>query len=52
MTIKSITKNTNCSDKPKLEKLIKQLIDPEPNIRPYINEIIETIRFIGEDVEN
>ena len=52
MTIKNITKNTNCNDKPKLDELIKKLIDSDPKLRPKIKEIIETIRTIGEDVEN
>ena len=32
--------------------LIKQLIDTDPKVRPNINDIIESIRSIGEDVEN
>ena len=52
MTIKNITKNTNCNDKPKLDELIKNLIDSDPKLRPKIKEVIQTIRTIGEDVEN
>ena len=54
MTIKNITKNTNCNEEQKLliKKLITLLMDDNPKARPNINEILETLRSIGEDVEN
>ena len=51
MTIKNITKKTDCPEKIKIDQLVKKLIDADPKARPKIKEILETIRSIGEDVE-